>query len=236
MAEYFLGIETSGSATGIALIDAKRVISETSLPGTNHNEVLVGLIARTLESATVKPADLKGIGVTIGPGMFTALRVGLSVAEGIALPYSIPVKGIDTLLALSLTANRPHSPVLSAMDARKQQVYAGLYRNGMPLRENAVLKPEGLPGFLENLVSQSETLILVGDGMRLCRESLRPAGFPVELSGVESPAPSVIARLGRELILKHGGDDTADLAPVYLRRTDAELRREELRDSRNQGL
>ncbi|MEO0081343.1 MAG: tRNA (adenosine(37)-N6)-threonylcarbamoyltransferase complex dimerization subunit type 1 TsaB [candidate division WOR-3 bacterium] len=237
VSRYYLGIETSGAATGVALIDADQIVFESSVSGMNHNEVLPGLVADALNSARIGPIQLKGISATIGPGMFTALRVGLAYAKGLALPYSIPVKGVSTLLALAQTAAEAtkcrvaaqaseHAALfLALIDAKKQQVYCGLYSDKRPLLEPSVVHPEELPDVLRT-ACQSCCLTLCGSGASLCAETIRQAGFEVRLSGVELPLARVVARLGQKLILEQGGDDLAGLVPLYLRRTDAELQRE----------
>lgn len=232
--QFFLGIETSGHSTGIALIDQTGAKFSERRHGLSHNEVVLGLIRQALAAAGIEPRQLSGIGVTVGPGMFTSLRVGLSAAKGLALPWSIPVKGIGTLSALARTAasaGPPSSPAaempvsLVLVDARKQQVYYGLYARGRPILPPSVALPEELPAILNRSLVQGSSLTLCGNAAMLCRSALLEAGFVTKDSGVELPDACSVAEAAKETILKQGGDNPETLVPVYLRRTDAELRR-----------
>jgi tRNA threonylcarbamoyl adenosine modification protein YeaZ len=154
--------------------------------------------------------------------MFTSLRVGLATAAALALPRGIPVKGISTLAALAASTTDKSAPVLVLIDARRQQVYAALYKEGKELVAPAALAPTGLPALLESL-APDVPLLLAGSGTELCRSYL--AGRQVEDSGVRFPAATAVARLAAEAITRTGGDDLDRLAPLYLRRTDAEINR-----------
>lgn len=232
----FLGIEASGNSTGVAIVDDRQTRVELREPGTNHNEVLPALVDRALATAGARIVEVGGIGVTIGPGMFTALRVGLSVAKGLALPHGIPVKGVSTLLALARTVNEPARPVLALIDAHRKQVYYGLFLGDRPLLEPGVVSPEELPGLLARFLTSDREVLLAGNGSVLGEPELTRAGFKPCSTEVRLPAAWVVARVARECILSKGGDDLASLAPVYLRRTDAELQREGIKDSRSQGF
>lgn len=218
-----LGIEASGQRTGVAVV-SDRLLAETSEPGLNHNEVIIGAIDRCLNQAGVGLDRLTGIGATIGPGMFTSLRVGLSVAKGLAIARDIPLKGVNTLLALARSV--PCVPlVLSVIDARKQQVYACLYENGKPVTAQQAVTPEELAAGLAPRV-KGQPLILAGSGSELSASALTAAGIEFELSGLAYPHARVIAELAAELLEAEGPDDVAKLVPLYLRKTDAELARE----------
>ncbi|MBM3315614.1 tRNA (adenosine(37)-N6)-threonylcarbamoyltransferase complex dimerization subunit type 1 TsaB, partial [candidate division WOR-3 bacterium] len=123
-----LGIETSGTDTGVALLAGEQVLAEISCPSVSgHNENLLRLVRQALGAHTV--AGLAVIGVTIGPGMFTALRVGLAVAKGLALAAGAGLKGIGTLDALAAAVGGS-GEVLTLVDARRREVYAALFRGG----------------------------------------------------------------------------------------------------------
>jgi len=229
-APVFLGIETSGPATGVALVTAERLLYEkVSDGGARHNEQLLPLIQEAAAKSSVAITSLAGIGVAIGPGMFTALRVGLSVAKGLALAHGLPVKGVNTLWALAATAAGLESlsarPVLALIDARKHQVYAALYCETQTVLAPAVVAPAELPRLLAAVVPRTDWLLLVGDGAELCRTVLESAGIATRWSGIRTPSPRVVAQAAARLIPVEGGADLAALEPCYLRRTDAELRR-----------
>ncbi len=221
----FLGIETSGTTTGMALVENKRILSETTRPGVRHDEFLLELVENTLRAAGVEVKALSGIGVSIGPGMFTSLRVGLATAKGLAIPHSIPIKGINTLLALATAASEHDRPVLALVDARKKQVYAALYQAGRPLLGPEVIFPEELGPKLAAVVALGNPLPVAGNGVAACLPAFEKKGVKLILTAIENPPPHVIARLAADRIATGDEDDIERLEPLYLRRTDAEMKR-----------
>jgi tRNA threonylcarbamoyladenosine biosynthesis protein TsaB len=150
--------------------------------------------------------------------------VGLSVVKGLALPKLLPVKGVNTLQAIAATVGPVTLPVLTVMDARRGEVYAALYLN-----EQVLVQPSALePVRLATLVAEHKTtrVALAGDGRELVKPALKAAGIQFEDTGVCRASPVVVARLGMELLDRQGPDSIAELEPVYLRRTDAEINRE----------
>src|SRR5437660_9628138 len=123
-----LAIDTARDACAAAVLDtdAAKIIAQESQPmKRGHAEALMPLIGRVIKESGVAFALLDRIAVTTGPGSFTGLRVGLSAARGIALAASKPVVGLTTLTAYAapvVSQNGAH-PVISAIDARHDQVY-----------------------------------------------------------------------------------------------------------------
>ena len=223
-----LGIETSGTSTGLALAASGRVVAELVEDSScGHNEVLMPLLDRLLKNAGLTVCDLSGIGVDIGPGMFTSLRVGLSTAKGLAIAHRVPVVGANTLWSLARTAREDVDTVLSVMDARKHQVYAALYLEGRPAIPPSIMSPERLVSEVRSVLQGRDVLAVAGNGASICAELLAAAGAGIELTGVEIPSPGVVALEAGERIAKGMADDVAAIEPLYLRRTDAELVREQ---------
>jgi tRNA threonylcarbamoyladenosine biosynthesis protein TsaB len=224
-----LGVETSGTATGLALVRGDNVVAEvTRETGASHNEVLLGLLAGLLDDATASTTDLGSVGVVIGPGMFTSLRVGLSTAKGLCAAKGIPLKGIDTLKAMYLSLSVPRPLTLCAVDARKSQVYAALFSDGIPLIEPLVTEPAVLPRMVMGYVRPGGTMALVGTGRATCASALRAAGIQCGVIEMQNPSPAAVAAETRRLLDVSGPDDLAAVQPLYIRRTDAELNRERL--------
>ena len=149
-----------------------------------------------------------------------------AVAKGISLSHRVPLKGVSTLDAIVHTAvsANPGSSVgryfLPLVDARKGELYCALYQGTARRSEYMVLNPTELPGLTE------AAMTLCGPGALPGRAALEAAFGPRAVyAPVEYPAPEQVARLARFEILAGRADDAASLAPVYLRRTDAELRR-----------
>lgn len=223
-----LGIETSGESTGLALAESGKVVAEMVEDSScGHNEVLMPLLDRLLKGAGVKVGELSGIGVDIGPGMFTSLRVGTSTAKGLAIAHRIPVVGLGSLWGIARTARPALDRVLSLIDARKQQVYAALYLEGRPAIPPSVMSPEELASEVMSALSSRTSLAVAGNGAGICADLFAAAGVQLELTGIESPSPGVVAVEAGERIEKGLADDLAAIEPLYLRRTDAELTREQ---------
>src|SRR5712664_1815127 len=123
-----LAIDTAldACAAGVLDTDAARLIALESQPmKRGHAEALMPLIARVIKQAGIAFASFDRIAVTTGPGSFTGLRVGLSAARGIALAANKPVVGLTTLTAYAapVVSENAEQPVISAIDARHDQVY-----------------------------------------------------------------------------------------------------------------
>jgi tRNA threonylcarbamoyladenosine biosynthesis protein TsaB len=223
-----LGIETSGKSTGLALADSGKVIAEMVEDSScSHNEVLMPLLDHLLKSAGVKVGELSGIGVDVGPGMFTSLRVGTSTAKGLAIAHRVPIVGLSSLWSLARTALPILDGVLALIDARKHQVYAALYLGGQAGFPPAVMDPEDLVPEVSRMLTGRTSLLAAGNGTGLCAGLFAAAGIRLEAAGIEVPSPGVIAIEARERIEKRLADDLAAIEPLYLRRTDAELTREQ---------
>ncbi len=223
-----LGIETSGASSGLALVASGRVVAETvEHSSCGHNEVLMPSLDRLLRGAGVAARDLTGIGVDIGPGMFTSLRVGTSIAKGLAVAHGIPVVGIGSLWGLARTARPTLDGVLAVIDARKRQVYAALYLDGRPAIPPSVLGPAELVSEVRPLLQQRSRIAIVGNGAGICANLFAAAGTELDSSGIEAPSPGVVAIEAGERIARGLADDVAAIEPLYLRRTDAELTREQ---------
>lgn len=222
-----LGIETSGTSTGLALAVGGRAVAElVEHSACGHNEVLMPLLDRLLKESGVKASSLAGIGVDVGPGMFTSLRVGTSTAKGFAIAHRIPVVGIGSLWGLARTAVPALSEVLAVIDARKHQVYAALYLKGEQAVAPVVVDPGQLATRIGTAVPLVSRLVVAGNGAGLCADRLAAAGIVLESSGIETPSPGVVALEAERRITLGLVDDLAAVEPLYLRRTDAELTRE----------
>ncbi len=116
MSPIYLALDTSGTRTALALVKDDKPIFETSATAPyGHNEKLLDLLKEALDQTGITLNQITAICLTIGPGMFTSLRVGLSVAKGLALTGKLPLKGVNTLYALAATAEEHSQPVLACL-------------------------------------------------------------------------------------------------------------------------
>lgn len=215
-----LAVETSTLSGGAALLDSERVVGEYTLDvRIAHSERLMAAIDQLLTDAGWTARDLEGIAVSVGPGSFTGLRVGLSTVKGLALALSIPVAAVPTLDAMAAMLPFAALPVCPVLDARKREVYASLYRwDGLGMRrhwEYLAIAPDDLARRL------NEPVIVIGDGADAIRS---PFARPIQPPR-RGPAPAVVGALGRARLEMGDTVAVADLLPIYLRPSEAELKR-----------
>src|SRR5947209_12510225 len=127
-----LAIDTALGACAAAVLDSQAgaiLASESVAMLRGHAEALMPMIARVMDAARCEFADLDRVAVTVGPGSFTGLRVGISAARGLALARPQPAIGLSTLSAFAAphVAARSDRTIIAAIDARNEQVYFHLF-------------------------------------------------------------------------------------------------------------
>lgn len=124
-----LAIETATEACSVALVAGERCIERSETAPRIHARVLVPWVESLLSEAGLDYADLESVAVDRGPGGFTSLRLGLGVAQGIALAHALPAHPVSSLAALAQVARRSSKAdrILAAMDARMGEIYAGWF-------------------------------------------------------------------------------------------------------------
>jgi tRNA threonylcarbamoyladenosine biosynthesis protein TsaB len=220
-----LTIQTATPAGSVALTVGERLLGELFLDNRQPaGGWLLAAIEQLLKSAGMTPQQLDGFGVTIGPGSFTGLRVGLATAKGLALATGKPLAGVSTLAALALQAPMAALPVCALLDARKQEVYAGLFQwqDGWfrALDEERVLPPERL---LHGLHGE---LLFVGDGAEAYRTLIVRQLGPRAHFLPATYAPPRAAHAALLALRQFAAGDALPAArvnPCYLRPSEAEL-------------
>lgn len=220
-----LALETATLAGGAALLDDGRLIGESRLNiALTHSERLMAVVDRLLQDCGWEASSLRALAVSIGPGSFTGLRVGAATAKGLALALDLPVAPVPTLDALAATLPFADAPVCPLLDARKGEVYCSLYRwNGTAMAREwdyLALSPAAAAARLEAPV------IVLGDGVAACRPYLARLGAGLrEVPPVQSlPSPAMVGALGHAILRAGGGIPAEQLAPLYLRPSEAELK------------
>ena len=218
-----LAVDTSTMAGGVALLEGERVVGESLLDvRTTHSERLMVAVDRALADAGWRPTSLDGLAVAVGPGSFTGLRIGLATVKGLALALQRPVAAVPTLDAMAAGLPWASRPVCAVLEARKDQVFASLYRwEGAAMRRDwdyLALSPAEVAARL------TEPVIGVGDGAGLVESPWMTLAGPVR----RGPAAAQVGWLGRERLLRGDTVGPADLVPLYLRPSEAELKRRAL--------
>ncbi len=215
-----LAVETSTLAGGAALLDGDRVIGHYLLDvSITHSERLMVAVDRLLGDAGWTPRDLHGLAVAVGPGSFTGLRIGLSAVKGLAVALGIPIAAVPTLDAMAALLPFSALPVCPILDARKHEVYASLYRwdGGAMRREWDYLAVA--PGELARLLV--EPTVLLGDAAAAIASPHARLAPPSH----RAPSPACVGLLGAARLRAGDTVAAADLVPIYLRPSEAELKR-----------
>lgn len=223
-----LAIETATLVSGVALATADTLLAEWKLEtGKTHSEMLLPHIELLLQLAQVKKSDLCAVAVSLGPGSFTGLRIGLATAKALAYALRIPLLGIPTLEALALNCPAPGLVLSPFLDAQKGNVYQGRYC--LDQGEVVALEPPRVVPFaqaLEELVAAGQPAMALGEGVAWLRRpeyaQWREKLLPVPLS-VAMPRAASVAALAWKRLARGEADEAMLLEPLYIRRSEAEV-------------
>lgn len=221
-----LGIDTSTRTASIGLLDGEVLLAEISRPGARDlAAVCLPLVRSVLDAAERAVDDINLIAVSVGPGSFTGLRIGLSIAKGIALATGCAVVGVPTLEALAHVALDRTGLICPVLDARKGEVYAAVFRSAADgltrVADDCATTPDRLAALID------EPCVFIGDGVDAYRTAWQTAfQEPVELLPFTEfhPRGGAVARVGQALFRARGPDAVAALVPRYCRVSEAELR------------
>ncbi|MEM7007912.1 MAG: tRNA (adenosine(37)-N6)-threonylcarbamoyltransferase complex dimerization subunit type 1 TsaB [Thermodesulfobacteriota bacterium] len=229
-----LAIETSTYSASIALMSQEGVLGEYYFNiGPSHTEKLVPSIDWLLSELNTQKSDLTGVAVSLGPGSFTSLRVGLSTAKGICYSLGIPLVGASSLQALAMNVPFSSHYICPVIDARKGEVFTALFKSDnaklQRVSEDMVISPDALVEII------NDDTIFIGDGALLYREYLEDnlrAGImftPLNLNypRASNVALSVIDKFKANLDSNNLYDELMSAAPHYMRKSEAEISRQE---------
>jgi tRNA threonylcarbamoyladenosine biosynthesis protein TsaB len=211
-----LAVDTSTSLVGLALYDGDTVLGEmTWTTGQHHTTQLAPALSGLLTRCGASMASVNALGVAIGPGSFTSLRVGLSLVKGIALARNLPVMGISTLDVIAMAQPSAKHPLIAVIQAGRTRIAYGVYKNvGRLWQAQGPVRS----GRLDELLAEIESPAIVAG--ELTSDERKKISKMKKLQ-LASPAlcvrrPAVLAELAWKRWQKNDADDTASLAPIYL--------------------
>ncbi|WP_440896782.1 tRNA (adenosine(37)-N6)-threonylcarbamoyltransferase complex dimerization subunit type 1 TsaB [Amphibacillus sp. Q70] len=215
-----LAIDTSNDALGVALYQNGQIMAEyISINKNKHSTRLMPAIDQLLENAQVKPLDLNRIVVAKGPGSYTGVRIGLSVAKAMAWSLNIPIVGISSLEALSLQAQGREQLICPFFDARRGLVFTGLYdgKGRVVKADQNILMTE----WLGQLAAMQEDIIFISPDLAQYQSLIidqlgENAIFMPE--GLNLTRPGLLAITGKD----RAEENVHELVPSYLRLVEAE--------------
>jgi tRNA threonylcarbamoyladenosine biosynthesis protein TsaB len=215
-----LGLDTATPATAVAVLpaDGEPVeLRHEPAPGERpgHAAQLLPLAQRALDALGATFADVRRIGVGVGPGTFTGLRIGVATARALAQATGAEVAAVSTLEALAAAAATDRA-VLAVLDARRGEAYAAAFRDGERLLAPVAIAPEELAALAD---PRHAPWLAVGDGAVRFRAELERAGVAIPADGSPTHRVSavMVCRLGRA----REPVDRDSLLPDYRREPDA---------------
>ena len=244
-AALVLALDTATRRASVALCRGETLLCEGSREVTTHSEGLMPLVEETLERCRVGVQELGAVVCGRGPGSFTGLRIGMATAKGLCLAADVPLYCGSSLQALALsvdalsgdgpggaTASLVAAPgeataslVVAVLDARRKEVYLGLFDRGEPLMQEVVCEPARVAEHLPQGVGD-RPLVLAGDGALAYQEVLlgglgdRATLAPEGCHHVEARH---LAGAARARIAAGDADDLGAAVPLYIRSSDARL-------------
>lgn len=226
-----LGIDTSAQSGAVGFLDGEQVVfSEQAKIKPGGSERIPALIAEALARTGREVRELELITVGVGPGSYTGVRVGLAIAKGLAFGLGIPLVGVPTLEALALNSTGPEH-ICALAKSRPGEVYAGLYRkretNLTEISPPTIWSVSSLAAMLRE---KGEHILFLGEVSAEVKAELMTVLKTKAFFGTAAENAVDGARLagwGREKWERTQKNELDTVLPLYLRRTEAEVRWEE---------
>uniref|UniRef100_UPI0040573ED3 tRNA (adenosine(37)-N6)-threonylcarbamoyltransferase complex dimerization subunit type 1 TsaB n=1 Tax=Candidatus Electronema sp. TaxID=2698783 RepID=UPI0040573ED3 len=219
-----LSIETAAGCGSVALtrggMQDGRLVAEAAVHAeTSHSRQLLGSVEWVMQAAGISWSDLDAIAVSIGPGSFTGLRIGLAAAKGIVFAAGKPLICVPTLDAVAFSCPLVDGPLWCVMDARKHEVYAACYgADGQQTSQAEAVRPELLA---EKIASPA---VIAGPGLAEYQHIFsRIAGLRFIPPALSSPSAAKIGFLAADKLARGEISDPAAAAPLYVRASEAEV-------------
>ncbi|GAB6179602.1 tRNA (adenosine(37)-N6)-threonylcarbamoyltransferase complex dimerization subunit type 1 TsaB [Desulfotomaculum defluvii] len=226
---YVLGIEAATPVAGVAVVEDGRILAEHLVNNRRtHSVNLLPMIKAVIEEAGINPGDVNGVAVSSGPGSFTGLRIGMTTAKTLAWIWQIPVIGVSTLEALALPLGARDQIVCPILNARKNEVYANIFRgqSGRPENLSGPLAI-GIPELVQRLEKWPEKITFMGDAVPIYQEEIKKLmGDRAEFSpqSTQLPRGAAVAELGYLELVSGGGIKPLELKADYIRLSEAEVK------------
>ena len=222
-----LMIDTSGPACGVAIMADGRLVYEAELTHKQtHSQRVMPMVDTALSMSDMTLADMDVLGAVVGPGSCTGVRIGVSTVKALAHAAGKPCMAVDALEALAANVTAFDGVVCPILDARAQQVYGAMFKNGERVLEDVV---EKLAIFLDRVEATGEDALFLGDGApgfeAAIRERLGEKAHFVQPQHNGLRAGSACAAAAQKLAKGEAALDYITLLPLYLRAPQAERER-----------
>lgn len=223
-----LGIDTSTKICSLGLVEEMDILAEYNLSSyyQKTSSILVFAIKDILEGVGLKLSDIDGIAVSIGPGSFTGLRIGLGVAKGLSYATSLPLFAIPTLDALAFSLKGIPFLVCPILESKRDEIYSAVFREVDGLDKVVDYNCEDINSLLAKLSFLKEKIIFIGEGIIKYRKIIEEKlGRNALFAGPHLALPRGVnvAFLGLEKLKKGEEENIYTLSPLYLRKSEAEI-------------
>lgn len=214
---FILALESATKMCSVALFSEDKLIAHKEEKGNySHAENMANFVQELLDENNLKPSDLNAVAVSKGPGSYTGLRIGVSLAKGLCYSLKIPLISIETLtgIAAKLKGEVPANSLICAMiDARRAEVYTALYDHEL----NVILPTEAKiidSNSFEDLL-ETQPIYFVGDGAEKCKTVLTNKN--ADFSYGDSTSAKNFGGLAFDKFEKQEFEDVAYFEPFYLK-------------------
>ena len=219
-----LAVDTSSKICAVAILEDSNVIDEIKLDnGKTHSENLMPILKEVLEKNNITLDKIDLIAVSVGPGSFTGIRIGIASIKSIAEVYKLPVASVTSLetLARNIETEDADTTIVSLIDAKNNQVYAGFFDNQYNLKEDEYA--DDINVILEK-ASKYKKFVFVGDGEKIHEELIKNKFANKEIVFAENNSQSAIntGKLGYKKFLESNLKNADTILPIYLRKSQAE--------------
>ncbi|HZK37596.1 MAG TPA: tRNA (adenosine(37)-N6)-threonylcarbamoyltransferase complex dimerization subunit type 1 TsaB [Clostridia bacterium] len=223
-----LALDTSSLTATVALLDDDKLMGEYTLNHKkNHSQKLMPMIEELLNSCSTKPGEIDVFAVSLGPGSFTGLRIGIATMTAMAQALDKEVVGVSTLEALAYNLFNIKGLICPIIDAQRDSVYTALYRwtdgNMAELMKQQIIDIHGL---IDILKGKSERIFFIGDALERFGGNLKAnlaQQFAVPPPRLLIPSASSVAEVAK---IKIRENITTDIVPIYMRKSEAEVQYE----------
>ena len=217
-----IGLDTTSQSGSVSLINENKILGECLFNvGPRHSENVVSSLEWLLETLDIEKQEIDAVAVSIGPGSFTSIRVGVTIAKSLAYSLKIKIAAVSSLEVLAMNVPNTDLNICSILDAKRSEVYSAIYKYSNNRLES--VRDEKVEPIETLLTFVNEPTIFVGDGSSLYREELKKHSNSILVSeNFNIVRSSNCALLGSVKLSDGKSDDVMGLVPNYLRKTDVE--------------
>lgn len=232
-----LGIETSTPQASVAIGSEQGVIASALVSrGPTYNEFLMPAIRFCLDQVGLSFRNLGGVAVSLGPGLYSGMRVGVASAKALAQAMSVPIVGMGSLDILAYEVRYAPKTICAVLDARRNEVFHAFYRSSpggiQRMTQYRVERPQTLA---IGIGSRTEEVLLVGNGALLYRELFEDLGGVAEMGTMSHAFPDAraLVELALARMFRDDFDSLYELKPLYLRQSARRIQWERMQGRRS---